>query len=179
MAGTLVWFTGLSGAGKSTLAEALAVWLLASGQRNYILDGDVLRRGLCADLGFTAAERHENVRRAGEVGRILADTGLVVIAAFISPLHVDRARVRSIMPAGRFVEVYCRCPLAVCEARDVKGLYGRARKGEIVDFTGISSPYEEPADADIVVDTALLCVDEAIEVILSALARRVVTGKRA
>jgi len=142
--GIIVWFTGLSGAGKSTLSSALERRLFDQGKVVYLLDGDILRTGLCRDLGFSAKDRHENVRRAGEVARVLADTGCIVLAAFISPFRRERDAIRAAMPAGKFIEVYVNAPLETCESRDVKGLYKKARANQIPDFTGISSPYEPP-----------------------------------
>jgi len=140
----IVWFTGLSGSGKSTLACAVEEQLHDGGYRTCILDGDNLRHGLCADLGFSDAARHENIRRAGEVAKLFVDTGTIVLAAFISPFERDRRQVRALVPDGDFFEVYCKCPIDICEERDVKGLFWRARQGQIQDFTGISAPYEEP-----------------------------------
>ena len=150
----VVWFTGLSGAGKSTLALALAEELRHQGHGCVVLDGDTLRRGLCADLDFSPAGRRENLRRAGETARLLVEAGLTTLAAFISPAREDRERVRQIVGSERFVEVHVHCPLPVCEARDVKGLYARARAGEIKDFTGISAPYEAPESPALVLDTS-------------------------
>ena len=150
--GAVLWLTGLSGSGKTTLAGALREELMARGQGVVVLDGDVLRRGVCADLGFTLADRAENVRRAAHVARLLSDAGLVVIVALISPLRSHRAQAREIV-GPKFAEVFVRAPLAVCIARDPKGLYRRALDGQLPDFTGISSPYEEPAAPDLVLDT--------------------------
>jgi adenylyl-sulfate kinase len=150
-AGATVWLTGLSGSGKSTLADAVATRLLDDGRPAYVLDGDNLRHGLNADLGFSAADRAENVRRVGEVARLLADAGLVALAPVISPYRVDRDRVRTIHEAAglRFVEVFVDTPLALCEERDPKGLYAKARAGEITGFTGIDDPYEAPEAPDL------------------------------
>lgn len=139
-----VWLTGLSGSGKSTLARLVERTLVERGVAAYVLDGDNLRHGLCADLGFDDASREENVRRAGEVARLMTDAGLVVLTAFISPFRRDRDRVRALFPEGRFLEVHVATPLAICEQRDSKGLWAKARKGEIKDFTGLDSPYEAP-----------------------------------
>lgn len=152
--GLVVWFTGLSGAGKTTLSTALERRLFDAGRRTYLLDGDILRTGLCRDLGFSPADRRENVRRAGEVARVLSDAGLVVLAAFISPFRAERDALRAGMPAGRFIEVYVNAPLEACEHRDVKGLYRKARARLIPEFTGISSPYEAPLAPDIELQTA-------------------------
>lgn len=164
--GALLWFTGLSGAGKSTLANAVEEALHQLGCRTYVFDGDNIRHGLCKDLGFTEADRTENIRRIGEVAKLCVDAGLITLTAFISPFQKDRQWVRSIVPEGDFVEVYCHCPLSVCEQRDVKGLYRRARTGEIPNFTGISSPYEEPENAEIVVDTDRHGVEECVEQVI-------------
>ena len=161
--GRVVWFTGLSGAGKSTIALALERRLFAAGQQVYVLDGDIVRTGLCSDLKFSHADRTENIRRIGEVARILADAGLLVIVAFISPFRADRDRARSLMAAGRFTEVFINAPLEVCERRDVKGLYARARRNEIADFTGITSPYEPPLQPEVELRTDLLSIGEAVE----------------
>jgi adenylylsulfate kinase len=156
----VIWFTGLSGAGKSTLARAVAERLRHAGRPSYVLDGDALRAGLCSDLGYDAAARAENIRRAGHAAGLLADAGLIVVCAFISPFAADRALVRGLFAPGEFIEIYCDCPLPECERR-VKGLYRRARAGEIADFTGISSPYEVPQRPELTVDTANLTIDDA------------------
>ncbi len=168
--GRIVWLTGLSGAGKSTLAIALERRLFDEGRQVCVLDGDIVRTGLCEDLGFSAEDRTENIRRIGEVARLMAGAGLVVIVAFISPFRADRERVRACMPAGRFTEVYVSTPLEVCEERDTKGLYAKARTGELTDFTGISSPYESPEAPEVIVPTEQLTVDEGVERILAAMA---------
>lgn len=135
----ILWFTGLSGAGKSTLAHAVEEELHRRGCRTFVFDGDNVRHGLCADLGFSAGDRVENIRRLGEMAKLFLEAGVIALTAFISPFRADRERVRSLVPHGEFLEIYCRCPLEVCEQRDVKGLYKRARAGDIKDFTGISS----------------------------------------
>ncbi|MDC0719540.1 adenylyl-sulfate kinase [Nannocystis bainbridge] len=147
--GAVVWLTGLSGAGKSTIAAQVDAQLHARGRHSYILDGDNLRFGLCRDLGFSPEDRAENVRRLGEAARLLQDAGLIVLVAAISPYRDDRARVRERFPAGCFLEVFVDAPLAVCESRDPKGLYRRARAGEIADFSGIDAPYEPPDAPDL------------------------------
>ncbi|MBF0185264.1 MAG: adenylyl-sulfate kinase [Magnetococcales bacterium] len=164
--GMILWLTGLSGSGKSTLAYALEATLHALGGHTFVLDGDNIRHGLCRDLGFSAADRQENIRRIGEVAHLFAEAGLITIAAFISPFQADRQLARSRAGQHHFVEIYCRCPLAVCEQRDVKGLYQKARAGLIRDFTGISSPYEEPTQADIIVDTATLSIAASVNYIM-------------
>jgi bifunctional enzyme CysN/CysC len=169
--GALVWFTGLSGAGKSTVADLVERRLHQLGMRTYLLDGDNLRHGLNADLGFQPADRIENIRRVGEVGRLMVDAGLVVLASFISPYASDRAMVRQRLGQD-FIEVFVDAPLAVCEARDPKGLYARARRGELADFTGIDAPYEAPEHPEIRLDTARLSAIEAAEMVVAAVQAR-------
>jgi adenylylsulfate kinase len=152
--GCVVWLTGLSGSGKSTIARTLERRLVRRGRLVYVLDGDNFRHGLASDLGFTPADREENIRRAGEVAALLADAGIIAVTAFISPYRRDRRRARSAAPAGRFVEVFVDAPLAECERRDPKGLYRRARAGELADFTGVSAPYERPESPELVLDAA-------------------------
>lgn len=166
--GRTVWFTGLSGSGKSTLAFAVEEALVARGVAAYVLDGDNVRFGLNRDLGFSAEDRTENVRRIGEVCRLFQDAGLVVLSAFISPYKADRDAVRALHPEGSFVEVFVDTPLDICEARDVKGLYARARTGEIPEFSGISAPYEAPEAPDITVD-ATRPLNECVGVMLEHL----------
>lgn len=170
----VVWLSGLSGAGKSTVAAALDAVLRDAGLRTAMLDGDQLRRGLCKDLGYSAADRHENLRRAGEVCKLFTDLGLIVIAAFVSPMQADRDMVRD-MAGADFFEVHCDAPLAVCEARDVKGLYARARQGALPDFTGISAPYEIPLAPALTLDTAGLPVRlNAARIVALLAARRII-----
>ncbi len=175
--GGVIWLTGLSGSGKSTIARALERELFNSGRQVYVLDGDNLRHGLNSNLGFSPEDRVENIRRVAEVAKIMSEAGLVVITAFISPYRVDRGRAREIVLEGghEFAEVYVEAPLAVCEERDVKGLYKRARSGEIAEFTGISAPYEAPDNAEIVVQTDVQSVDGAVAVILEHLLPRIRT----
>jgi adenylyl-sulfate kinase len=170
--GVTLWFTGLSGSGKSTIAELVAAELVGSGQAAYILDGDKLRRGLNADLGFSAADRAENVRRVGEVARILADAGCVALVPVISPYREDRDAVRRIHEESglAFVEVHMSASLQVCEQRDPKGLYAKARAGELANFTGVSDPYEIPLNPDLELDTAELSPEDALRAVLDALA---------
>ncbi|MCU0735854.1 MAG: adenylyl-sulfate kinase [Methylotetracoccus sp.] len=149
----IIWFTGLSGAGKSTLAHRIEEMLFDLGCRAYVFDGDNVRHGLCSDLGFSAEDRAENIRRIGEMSKLFVDAGVIALTAFISPFRRDRDLVRSLVEPGDFIEVYCDTPLDVCEARDVKGLYQRARSGLIPEFTGISSPYEAPQNPEIIVRT--------------------------
>ncbi|MCC6070133.1 adenylyl-sulfate kinase [Massilia sp. GCM10020059] len=162
-----LWMTGLSGAGKSTLAQALFAELQQRGTRAFVLDGDHLRQGLCADLGFSAADRHENIRRAGAVARLMFDAGLVVICAFVSPFAADRDRVRRLFPAGRFVEVYLSTPLATCAARDPKGLYARAARDATLGLTGVQAPYEPPAEPELTLDTSMLSVPASLSALLA------------
>ncbi len=168
----VLWFTGLSGAGKSTLAHAVAKRLHDSGARTYVLDGDNVRHGLCGDLGFSAEDRSENIRRIGEMAKLFVDAGMIALTAFISPFRSDRDRVRDLMPNGDFLEIHCRCSVDVCETRDVKGLYKKARAGIVKDFTGISSPYEEPSSPELVVDTGELPLEDCVEMVLKMLRER-------
>ncbi len=168
----VLWFTGLSGAGKSTVAGALEQALVARGAHTYLLDGDNVRHGLCADLGFSEADRTENLRRVGAVAGLMVDAGLIVLSAFISPLKSQRDAIRQALPEGKFIEVYVATSLEECEKRDVKGLYQKARRGEIKNFTGISDPYEAPSQADIVLDTGLLSLDESVKQLLLLLEQR-------
>jgi adenylylsulfate kinase len=149
----ILWFTGLSGAGKSTLAHRVEEILFQNGCRTYVLDGDNVRHGLCSDLGFTPENRKENIRRIGETAKLFVDAGVIVLTAFISPFREDRQIVRALAGEGEFIEIFCNAPVDVCEQRDVKGLYRKARLGEIKEFTGISSPYEEPEHPELVVMT--------------------------
>lgn len=161
--GAVIWLTGLSGAGKSTLAVNLEEELFSMGYHTYVLDGDNVRHGLNGDLGFTPEDREENIRRVGEVAKLFADAGTIVITAFISPYRQDRQRVRAIMDDGDFIEIYVECDIEVCKDRDPKGLYKKAISGEIPNFTGISAPYEEPENAEITVDTAELSVAKSVD----------------
>lgn len=165
----LIWFTGLSGAGKSTLAHAVEEKLHQLGIRTFVFDGDNVRHGLCSDLGFSAEHRVENIRRIGEMAKLFLDAGVITLAAFISPFRKDRERVRSLVPQGDFLEIYCKCDLEVCESRDVKGIYKRARSGMIKDFTGISSPYEEPENPELVIETNKLSLEDSVEKVLGLL----------
>lgn len=169
--GATVWLTGLSGSGKSTIGARLEAALIDGGRAAYRLDGDNVRHGLNGDLGFSADDRSENIRRIGEVARLFADAGLVVVVPVISPYRADRDRVRQIhLDAGlAFVEVFVDTPLEVCEARDPKGLYAKARAGEITGFTGVDDPYEAPTEPELVIDTTEVFIDEAVERILALL----------
>lgn len=167
---TILWFTGLSGSGKSTVANALEQRLYKMGMRTYILDGDNVRHGLNRDLSFNDKDRQENIRRIGEVSKLFLDAGTIVLTAFISPFREDRRLVRQLVNTTEFIEVYIKCPIEVCEGRDVKGLYKKARQGEIKHFTGIDSPYEEPEDPELVIDTAKLSIEQSVDKILNYLA---------
>ena len=167
--GRVIWFTGLSGSGKSTLANALEVALHAQGKRTYLLDGDNVRQGLNKDLGFTDADRVENIRRIAEVAKLMMDAGLYVITAFISPFTQEREMARMLIWSQNFVEVYINTPLAVCEKRDVKGLYKKARSGQLLNMTGISSPYEVPLSPQVILDGANSSVEESVGLLLRRL----------
>jgi adenylylsulfate kinase len=165
----IVWLTGLSGSGKSTLASQLEERLFKKGVRTYVLDGDNVRMGLNRDLGFSAEDREENIRRIGEVAKLFVDAGLVVITAFISPYKKDRAIARSLVGMDEFVEIYVKCSLEVCEDRDTKGFYKKARSGMIKQFTGIDDPYEEPENPEIVIETDKMSIQRSVEEILNFL----------
>ena len=164
--GVTVWLTGLSGSGKSTLAVAAERALVSRGRLAYVLDGDNIRHGLNKNLGFGPADRTENIRRIGEVAKLFCDAGLIVFTSFISPYRADRDAVRALMPPGDFIEVFVDASVETCEGRDVKGLYRRARAGEIPEFTGISAPYEAPLYPELVLDTNRQTVDESVGAIL-------------
>ncbi len=170
--GAVVWFTGLSGAGKSTIAAAVEQELTARGMHTYSLDGDNIRFGLCRDLGFSANDRAENIRRIGEVAALMQDAGLIVLSAFISPAKAHRDAVRARLPEGSFIEVHVATSLEACEARDVKGLYAKARAGEIKGFTGIDDPYEAPESAELTLDTAGKAVDVCVREVVDLLETR-------
>jgi adenylylsulfate kinase len=168
----ILWFTGLSGAGKSTLAHAVEDRLYQSGCHTFVFDGDNVRHGLCSDLGFSHQDRTENIRRIGEMVKLFLEAGMIVLTAFISPFSKDRQWVRSLVPEGDFIEIFCRCPLDVCENRDKKGLYRLARIGEIKEFTGISSPYETPENPELVLDTSVLSLEECVGSVVALLVQR-------
>ena len=167
--GMVIWFTGLSGSGKSTLANAVNEVLHLDGLSTYVLDGDNVRHGLCKDLGFSDEDREENIRRIGEVANLFMNAGIITITAFVSPFISDRNKVRKIIGSKDFIEVYCSADIDVCESRDTKGLYKKARLGEIKEFTGISSPYEAPANPEIVVDTGFLGLNDSVEKVINYL----------
>ncbi len=168
----VIWFTALSGAGKSTVANALVGELFRQGHHSYLLDGDNVRLGLNKDLGFTDADRVENIRRIGEVAKLFADAGLIVLTAFISPFRADRDLIRKLMPDGEFFEVHVHAALDVCESRDPKGLYKKARAGQIKNFTGIDSPYEAPEKAELTIDTGALSIEQSVQKLLAFLKER-------
>jgi adenylylsulfate kinase len=168
----VLWFTGLSGSGKSTMAHAVEDRLHKSGVTTFVLDGDNVRHGLCSDLGFSNADRIENIRRIGEVAKLLTESGVITLTAFISPFKEDRNAARKLLPHGDFLEIYCHCPIEVCEERDVKGLYKKARSGEIPFFTGIGSPYEEPEKPELVVNTHEKSLEESVNSVIQLMTQR-------
>jgi adenylylsulfate kinase len=168
----VLWFTGLSGAGKSTLAHAVEERLYQFGFNTFVLDGDNIRHGLCGDLSFSEDDRKENIRRISETAKLMLEAGVITLTAFISPFRAERAMARSLMPHGDFIEIHCYCPLSVCEQRDVKGLYKKARKGEIKDFTGISSPYEEPEKPELRIDTSATPLEDSVSQVITLLRSR-------
>ncbi len=165
----MIWFTGLSGSGKSTIANVLQIELFKKGISVYLLDGDNLRHGINKDLTFTQEDRKENVRRTAEIGSLLVDAGIIVLAAIISPFASERERARSIFNQGEFIEVYIKCPIEECEKRDPKGLYKKVRDGKIAHFTGVDQPYEEPQNPEIILDTTELSIEECVKTISSYL----------
>lgn len=165
----ILWFTGLSGSGKSTLANAVNAALFERGLGTYVLDGDNVRHGLCKDLGFSDADREENIRRIGEVAKLFLDAGVIVLTAFVSPFRADRDKARDLVEAGDFFEIFCAADLDVCESRDPKGLYAKARSGAIKEFTGISSPYEAPDTPELKIDTGAQDLAESVNVVIKAL----------
>lgn len=167
--GVILWYTGLSGSGKSTIANEVEKKLFESGFHTYVLDGDNIRFGLNSNLGFSPEDRTENIRRIGEVAKLFVDAGIVVSTAFISPYRADRDRVRSIVEEGDMVEIFVRCDIAICEQRDAKGLYKKARAGEIKEFTGISAPYEEPERPELVIDSGRHSVEECARMVIDCL----------
>ena len=176
--GAILWFTGLSGSGKSTLAHVVEDCLHQRRYRSFVLDGDNVRHGLCGDLGFSAQDRQENIRRIGEVAKLFMEAGMIVLTAFISPYRTDRRRVREMVDDGDFIEIYCDASLAICESRDVKGMYRKARAGQIAEFTGISSPYEAPEHPDLIVETGRMDLDECVGRVMDELERRGLIERR-
>lgn len=168
----VLWLTGLSGSGKSTLAHAVEERLHGMGCRTYVFDGDNVRHGLCSDLGFSKEDRTENIRRIGEMTKLFVDAGVIALTAFISPFRADRHRVRDLLQQEDFIEIYCQCSLEICEQRDVKGHYKKARAGMIKEFTGISSPYEEPEQPELSVDTGTRPIEECVDAVIGLLVRR-------
>ena len=164
--GAIIWFTGLSGSGKSTLAHAVEETLHQQGCKTIVLDGDNVRHGLCGDLGFSEKHRQENIRRIGEMAKLFVEAGIIVLTAFISPYRADRNRVRAMVERGDFIEIYCDTPIEICETRDVKGLYKKARSGEIAEFTGVSSPYETPQSPELILNTGSLTLDVCVQKIM-------------
>jgi adenylylsulfate kinase len=176
--GAILWLTGLSGSGKSTIGHRVERMLIERGAFAYVLDGDNIRHGLNRDLGFSPEDRVENIRRIGEVARLFADAGALVLSAFISPYRQDRDRVRALMGPGEFIEVFVDTPLEICEARDPKGLYKKARAGEISNFTGLDAPYEAPENPEVHLETADLSVDEAASQVIRYLEQQQILGAR-
>jgi adenylylsulfate kinase len=171
----VLWFTGLSGSGKSTLSHALEERLFNKGCRTFVLDGDNVRHGLNSNLDFSHKDRTENIRRIGEVSKLMMEAGFIIMTAFISPYREDRIAVRNLIPNGDFIEIYCKARLETCEARDVKGLYKRARAGEIKNYTGIDSPYEVPENADLIIDTDQETIEDSVSIIMSFLKKKTIT----
>jgi adenylylsulfate kinase len=167
--GAAVWFTGLSASGKSTIAHHLERMLHKRGCSTYVFDGDNVRHGLCVDLGFSEEDRKENIRRIGEMASLFVDAGIIAVTAFISPYKADRERVRELVGDDSFLEIYVRCPVDVCAGRDPKGLYGKAKRGEISNFTGISAPYEPPENPDIILDSDKMSAEEAASQVVAVL----------
>ena len=168
----VLWFTGLSGSGKSTLAHAVEKNLYERGCRTFVLDGDNVRHGLSSNLDFSEEDRKENIRRIGEAAKLMTEAGIIALTAFISPFRADREMVRNLFPHGEFIEVYCNASLEICESRDVKGLYRKARAGEIKNYTGIDSPYEAPIVPELEIQTGSLSIGEAVDVLLDYLIAR-------
>jgi adenylylsulfate kinase len=175
----ILWFTGLSGSGKSTLAHAVEKALFDRGCRTFVFDGDNVRHGLCSDLEFTAQDRQENIRRIGEMSKLFIEAGIIALTAFISPFKEDRDRVRGLVSADDFIEIYCCATLEVCESRDVKGLYAKARQGDIKEFTGISSPYQVPEAPELVVNTGSSPLDICVAQVMQCLGGRGILPKQA
>ena len=169
---SILWFTGLSGSGKSTLANAVNAALFERGLATYVLDGDNVRHGLCKDLGFSDADREENIRRIGEVAKLFLDAGVIVLTAFVSPFRADRDKARALVADGDFLEIHCAADLAVCESRDPKGLYAKARAGQIKEFTGISSPYEAPEKPELCLDTGAQNLEQCVAAVINLLEER-------
>ncbi len=170
--GAIIWFTGYSGAGKSTLAHAVEEILHQRGCRTFVLDGDNVRHGLCGDLGFATEQRIENIRRVGEVAKLMMEAGIIVLTAFISPYRKDRRLVRGMVQHGDFIEIFCDSSIEICEQRDVKGMYKKARAGQIKDFTGITAPYEKPENQELTVNTGATALDECVGQVIREINQR-------
>jgi len=170
--GAIIWFTGLSGSGKSTLAHAVEESLHQRGCRTFVLDGDNVRSGLCGDLDFSAKDRQENIRRIGEMAKLFMEAGVIVLTAFISPYRADRERVRGMVERSDFIEIYCDTPLEVCETRDIKGHYKKARAGLLAEFTGVSSPYQVPKTPELVVSTGATKLDACVQQVIGEIMNR-------
>ncbi len=168
----VLWFTGLSGSGKSTLAHAVEDYLYRNGISTFVLDGDNVRHGLCSDLSFSDKDRVENIRRIGELAKLVIEAGIITLTAFISPFKSDRNVARNLVPHGDFLEIYCQCPIETCEQRDVKGLYKKARSGQIPFFTGIDSPYEAPEAPELVVNTSEQSLEDSVQAVIQLLKAR-------
>ena len=176
--GAIIWFTGLSGAGKSTLAHAVEEELHQRGCHTFVLDGDNVRHGLCGDLGFSDKDRVENIRRIGEMAKLFMEAGVIVLTAFISPFRADRERVRGMVEHGDFIEIFCDSPIEICESRDVKGMYKKARAGQIADFTGISSPYEAPENPELIVNTGMTELDACVRQVVGEITQHGIISPR-
>lgn len=174
----ILWFTGLPSSGKSTIAHAVEEKLHGMGCRTFVFDGDNVRHGLCSDLGFSIEDRTENIRRIGEMAKLFIEAGVIALTAFISPYRADRKRIRNLVKEKDFIEIYCKCPLDVCEQRDIKGHYKKAKKGEIEGFTGISSPYEPPENPELVLETDILSIEESVEKILNLLSEKALVQQK-
>ena len=168
----ILWFTGLSGSGKSTLAHAVEEKLHQMGCRTFVCDGDNVRHGLNSNLGFSKEDRKENIRRIGEMCKLFIEAGVIALTAFISPYREDRERVRKLVQEGDFIEIFCDCSLEICESRDVKGMYAKARRGEIKEFTGISAPYERPENPEMIIETGKLNLEQCVDIIITYLRER-------
>ena len=168
----ILWFTGLSGSGKSTLAHAVEEKLHQMGCRTFVCDGDNVRHGLNSNLGFSKEDRKENIRRIGEMCKLFIEAGVIALTAFISPFREDRERVRKLVQEGDFIEIFCDCSLEICESRDVKGMYAKARRGEIEEFTGISAPYERPENPEMIIETGKLNLEQCVDIIITYLKER-------
>ena len=168
----IIWFTGFSGSGKSTLAHSVEEYLHQRGCRTIVLDGDNVRHGLCGDLSFSVQDRRENIRRIGEIAKLFVEAGVIVLSAFISPFRADREQVRGMVAQSDFIEIYCNAPIEICESRDIKGIYKKARAGSIADFTGISSPYEVPKKPELTLDTGTVELSDCVQEVINFITNR-------